>query len=180
MSRDILDSIINDFNPEKFARFFREKNRSAFAPRKEELLHYDDEDFKNGLKLGEIAFTDAKLFVCTFQVSSRLSERSGKKAQYEKAKKILKNHQEYSAGIFVFYDTNGNFRFSLIYDIPHGNKRDWSNFRRFTYFVSKEFTNKTFLKQIGESDFSSLGKIKDAFSVEKVRLLQNREIEEDR
>jgi len=168
MSRDILNSIINDFDPEKFARFFREKNRSAFAPRKEELFHYDDEDFKNGLKLGEIAFTDAKLFVCVFQVSNSLSERSGKKAQYEKAKKILKAHREYNAGIFVFYDANGNFRFSLIYDIPHGNKRDWSNFRRFTYFVSKEFTNKTFLKQIGESDFSSLEKIKDAFSVEKV------------
>ncbi len=170
MSRDILDSIINDFDPEKFARFFREKNRSAFAPRKEELLHYDDEDFKSGLKLGEIAFTDAKLIVCAFHASKQLSERSGKKAQYEKAKKILRSHPKYSAGIFIFYDTNGNFRFSLIYDIPHGNKRDWSNFRRFTYFVSAdpEVTNKTFLKQIGESDFSSLEKIKEAFSVEKV------------
>ncbi|WP_337871664.1 TaqI-like C-terminal specificity domain-containing protein, partial [Ignavibacterium sp.] len=41
-------------------------------------------------------------------------------------------------------------------------------FRRFTYFVSKDQTNKTFLNQIGEGDFTSLESIKEAFSVEKV------------
>ena len=46
MSRDILKNIIYDFETEKFTRFFREKNR-AFAPRKEELIYYDDENFKN-------------------------------------------------------------------------------------------------------------------------------------
>lgn len=167
MSKEMLQNIIDGFNPEKFIRFFREKNR-AFAPRQEELMQYNDEDFKNGLKLGEIKFSDIEqLAVCAFQASQPLSERSGKKAQYEKGKRILKNEQ-YDAGIFIFYDQQGNFRFSLIYANYLGKKRDWSTFRRFTYFVSKEFTNKTFLQRIGESEFSNLDKTKDVFSVEKV------------
>ena len=105
--------------------------------------------------------------VFTLRANQPLSERSGKKAQYEKGKKILKERQ-YDAGIFIFYDDKGNFRFSLIYANYLGKRRDWSVFRRFTYFVSKEFTNKTFLQRIGDGDFSSLEKIKDAFSVEKV------------
>ena len=163
----MLKEIINDFDVNRFTRFFREKNR-AFAPRQEDLFHYDDENFSSGLKLGEIKFTDAEeLIICTFKVMKSLTERSGKKAQYEKAKKILKETR-FDLGIFIFYDQNGNFRFSLIYANYLGTKRDWSNFRRFTYFVCKEFTNKTFLQRIGKGDFSSLEKIKDAFSVEKV------------
>ncbi len=167
MSKEILKHIIEDFDTEKFIRFFREKNR-AFAPRKEELTQYDSEDFNNGLKLGEIKLAGAEhLLICAFEVTQPLTERSGKKAQYDKAKKILIETQS-DAGIFIFYDQKGNFRYSLIYVNYLGRKRDWNNFRRFTYFVSKEFTNKTFLQRIGEGDFSSLEKIKDAFSVEKV------------
>src|SRR3990167_1097704 len=107
------------------------------------------------------------MLICAFEASKPLSERSGKKSQYEKGKKILKESQS-DAGIFIFYDPQGNFRFSLIYANYLGKRRDWSAFRRFTYFVSPSETNKTFLKQIGERDFSSLEKIKGAFSVEKV------------
>jgi adenine-specific DNA-methyltransferase len=59
-------------------------------------------------------------------------------------------------------------RFSLIYTEYSGARRRFSYFKRFTYFVSPRLTNKTFLKQIGEGDFSSLEKIKEAFSVEPV------------
>lgn len=167
MSKEILRDIIDSFAPDKFSRFFRDKNRS-FSPRQEDVRHYDDDNFKNGLKLGEIQFTKTeKLVVCAFQVKQSLSERSGKKAQYEKGKKILKDTQS-DAGIFIFYDQTGNFRFSLIYPETIGNKRQWSSFRRFTYFVSREFTNKTFIQRIGDNEFSSIEKIKDAFSVEKV------------
>jgi len=173
MSNELLKNIINDFAPEKFIHFFRTKNR-AFTPDTEQLYGYDDEQFKNGLKIGSIKFPDSEQFlIVAFEVTHPLTERTGKKAQYEKAKKILKeSQQQYNAGIFIYYDNTGNFRFSLIYDIPHDGKRDWNNFRRFTYFVSKELTNKTFLQRIGGSDnkddFSDLEKIKDAFSVEKV------------
>ena len=167
MSKELLQDIIKDFNPDKFVRFFREKNR-AFTPRREDLPQYDDDNFRNGIKLGEIKFPqDEKMLICAFEANKPLSERSGKKAQYKEGKKILKERQS-DAGIFIFYNPQGNFRFSLIYANYLGKKRDWSAFRRFTYFVSPSETNKTLLKQIGEEDFSSLDKIKDAFSVEKV------------
>jgi len=167
MSRDILQNIIEDFTTDKFIRFFRAKNR-AFAPRQEKLEQYNDSTFKNSLKLGEINFSrEEQMIICALKSSKDLSEKSGKREQYEKGKKILKDSQS-DAGIFVFYDEKKDFRFSLIYTNYLGKRRDWSNYRRFTYFVSDEFTNKTFLQRIGGGDFSSLEKIKEAFSVEKV------------
>jgi len=161
----ILENIISDFIPEKFSRFFREKSRH-YADKQEDLIHYNDADFAAGAKQGEIKFSDGdQLLICAFAAKKPLSERSGKKAQYEKAKKILKEKQVYVAGIFIFYDPSGNFRFSLVYPESTGAKRQWNNFRRFTYFVSNEFTNKTFLKRIGDGEFSTLSKIKEAFAV---------------
>jgi adenine-specific DNA-methyltransferase len=197
-TREILQDIIGDFSPDKFTpldipvkdgasrpaglfltgftRFFREKNRS-FAPRQESFTRYNDEYFSDGMKLGEIKFSESeKLVVCAFKASQPLPERSGKKAQYEKGKKILKDSQS-DAGIFIFYSNSplkrggkgvSSFRFSLIYPEYSGTSRQWSYFKRFTYFVSPGLTNKTFLQQIGEGDFSSLKKIKEAFSVEPV------------
>src|SRR3990170_5402961 len=102
MSRELLQDIIEDFNPEKFVRFFRERNRS-FAPRREDLFQFDDENFKNGIKLGEIQLAqDEQLVICAFQSGQPLTERSGKRAQYEKGKKILKDSQS-DTGIFIFH-----------------------------------------------------------------------------
>lgn len=167
MSRAILQDIISDFTTDKFTRFFRQKNRS-FVPRTSELEQYEIDQFVDSRQLGAIEISvDEKLLICVFKVRQPLSERSGKRAQYEVGKKVLKDKQA-DGGIFIFYDDDGNFRFSLIYPETMGNRRQWSNYRRFTYFVSPEFTNKTFLSRIGDGDFSTLEKIKDAFSVEKV------------
>jgi len=168
MSINILQDIIFEFDVNKFIRFFRSKNRS-FSPHQESFDQYDDESFSNCMKLGEVLFSKEaqKLIFFAFKSIKPLSEREGKKNQYEKGKKILKYFQS-DVGIFIFYDTDGNFRLSLVYTNYIGGRRDWSTFRRFTYYVSPNLTNKTFLQRIGESDFSSLDKIKDAFSVEKV------------
>lgn len=167
MSKEMLQDIIAEFSPDKFIKFFREKSRD-FSTRGEVFPDYNDYNFNNGLKLGEIYFPDGqKMVACAFRAEQHLSERSGKKAQYEKGKKILKELQA-DAGIFIFYDEPGNFRFSLIYANYLGKRRDWNNFRRFTYFVGKELTNKTFLRQIGEADFLTLEKVKEAFSVDPV------------
>ena len=171
-AKQILDTLINDFSIDKFNRFFREKSRQ-FKSLEENYSRYNDDNFKNGLKLGEINFdNNDNLTICAFEVKKELSERAGKKAQYQKAKDILKSseNQKFSAGIFIFYDLIGNFRFSLVYPIYSSTKKDWSTFRRFTYLVSSvvEITNKTFKQRIGDGDFSSLEKVKDAFSVEKV------------
>lgn len=169
-AKEILEAIIGEFSPEKFILFFRRKN-PKFRESKEKYDRYDNEDFQKGLKLGELEFDDGdNLLITTFEVQKPLSERSGKKAQYEKAKAILKSEENriYSAGIFIFYDDKGCFRFSLVYPESIGTKRQWNNFRRFTYYVGSEQTNKTFKKRIGDGDFSTLRRIKDSFAVEPV------------
>ncbi len=167
MPGELLKDIIHNFSPEGFIDFFRLKNRS-FRPYSEPAPEYNDDQFTKALFLGEIPFNETdKLVIYSFRVNRDLTERSGKKAQYEKGKRILKDTLS-DAGIFIFYDENGNFRFSLITVNYTGTKRQFSHFKRYTYFVSPEQTNKTFLKQIGEGDFSTLESIKEAFSVEKV------------
>ncbi|KKP46237.1 MAG: hypothetical protein UR39_C0013G0007 [Candidatus Woesebacteria bacterium GW2011_GWA1_33_30] len=169
-AKQILETLINDFSIDKFGRFFREKSRQ-FKSLEENYTRYNDDNFKSGLKIGEINFDDEdSLTICAFEVKKELSERAGKKAQYQKAKDILKSseNQKYSAGIFIFYDSIGNFRFSLVYPEAIGTRRQWNNFRRFTYFVNKEFTNKTFIKQIGDKEFLKLDDIKYAFSITAV------------
>ena len=156
MSREILKEIIENFSTERFIHFFRNKNTS-FKPMQEALPNYNDGDFTSGEKIGEIKFQDNNLIICAFQVLKELTERSGKKKQYELGKKILKETNT-DTGIFIFYDPNGNFRFSLIYTEYFGTRRKFSYFKRFTYFVSPRLTNKTFLEQIGEGDFSTLEK----------------------
>ncbi|MGQ9845450.1 MAG: Eco57I restriction-modification methylase domain-containing protein, partial [Caldisericia bacterium] len=172
---EILQSIINDFDLEKFKQFFRSKNgKLKFFNKEETIINIDEfgikdysDTFKEGWKIAEGELEDGELVVFSFLVNKKLSERSTKKTQYELGKKILKQDQK-DAGIFIFYDNQGNFRLSLIYANYLGTHREWSSFKRFTYFVSKKQSNKTFLKQIGEADFSTLEKIKESFSVEPV------------
>ena len=114
MSRDNLEEIVNDFKIKDFTHFFRLKTQAQdnFRLSNERLSHYNDSDFSGLIKLGQIEFSvTEKLIVIGAEVKRDLSERSGKKNQYEKAKKILKELAVYSAGIFIFYDTTGNFRF---------------------------------------------------------------------
>lgn len=165
-AREILQSIINNFEVTKFEQFCREKNDTFTFPNEHLNINTPD-NFEDGRKIGEAKLEDGILIVCSFLANKELRERSGKKAQYDLGKQILKQQQA-DAGIFIFYDSEGDFRFSLIYTNYLGKRRDWSTFKRFTYFVSKDQTNKTFLKQIGEGDFSTIEKIKEAFSVEKV------------
>jgi len=57
MPTEILKNIIAKFNTDEFVRFFREKNR-GFSPRRKELSLYNDNNFQNGVKLGEIDFKE--------------------------------------------------------------------------------------------------------------------------
>ena len=107
------------------------------------------------------------LIVITTKSTKQLSSRSGKKMQYDIAKKIIKN-QYADAAIFVAYDNNGNFRFSFIYAEYKGTQREFSHYKRYTYYVSKDQPNRTFIKQLEEADFASLENIKEAFSVKQL------------
>ncbi len=167
MAKQVLQEIIREFAPEKFIHFFRSKN-AAFRDCGEPASEYNDNQFTDAFFIGEIPFNSTdKLVVYSFKTNRNLTERSGKKAQYEKGKRILKDTYA-DGGIFIFYDENGNFRFSLIFIEYSATRKKYSYFKRYTFFVSPCLTNKTFLTQIGEADFSSLDTIKEAFSVEPV------------
>jgi hypothetical protein len=135
----------------------------------DEPLETTHGQFANAHLLGEITFSPIdKLAIVTADVTTGLTERSGKKAQYEFARKLLRDWQTYDGGIFIFKGDKKQFRFSLVYTQYQGTKRDFSNFRRFTYYVDHEQTNKTFKERVGLGGYSNLDKIKEAFSVEKV------------
>ena len=163
-----LQALINNYNDDKLEYFLREK--SDILEFTSEELSFDNEKFTNydnAKLLAKSDLPDGSFVVCTLHVIKNLTERSSKKDQYELAKNILKRYN-YDAGIFVFYDNNSNFRFSLIYAEYQDIKPKWNNFKRFTYFVSPHQTNKTFIEQIGNADFSTIEALKKAFSVEPV------------
>lgn len=170
MTEDALTDLVINFTPKKLLPFFRDYKRLRnFAPITETLSYLNDEHFTQVEKIGELKLPkNEQLIVCQIKVTKDLTERSGKKAQFDLAKKILGYYQDLYDGIFVFYDAEGNFRFSLIYANYYGTRRSFSNYRRFTYFVSKRLYNKTFIQRMREADFTSLDGIKEAFSVEKV------------
>ncbi len=168
MSKELLQKVI-DKGVEGYLNEFFQDVSNYYTELEDNLNEYDGDGFSDFQAIGEINFSPGeKLVVITANIAGGLTERSGKKAQYEKAKKILKKYMRYDAGIFVFSDPVGNFRLSLVYGTPDATRLVWSNFRRFTYFVSPGPTNKTFLDRVGTCSLSSLEIIKDAFSVEKV------------
>ncbi len=171
MSKELLQKVIDKGVEGYLNEFFLDVS-NYYTELEDDLNEYDGDGFSDFQAIGEINFSPSeKLVVVTADIAGDLTERSGKKAQYEKAKKILKAYMRYDAGIFVFSDPVGNFRLSLVYGTPDATRLIWSNFRRFTYFVSPDLTNKTFLDRVGICSFAGLEIIKDAFSVEKVTKL---------
>src|SRR5690554_1466702 len=133
MSRILLQDIVQDFSLDKLRRFFLKKNDN-FVPTNQKVPKFETELFVNPLFLGQIDYDDyQRIVVYTFKLRNDLSltNRPGKKAQYKLGKKVLKTTNT-DAGIFVFYDSESNFRFSLIYPEYVGTKRKWSYYKRFT------------------------------------------------
>ncbi|MEA1987333.1 MAG: Eco57I restriction-modification methylase domain-containing protein, partial [Candidatus Marinimicrobia bacterium] len=167
----IITKLIEKFSIDNLEQFFRNR-LSNFKNIKEkyDYLFDTNEKIKNKFsditKIGEADIKNSDdILVITAKTLTQLTNRSGKKMQYEIAKNILKEEDRDSA-FFIFYDKYGKFRFSFIRANYIGSKRDFTSFKRYTYFVSKEQTNKTFIKQISEADFNDLDSIQDAFSVE--------------
>ncbi len=168
-----LNNLITGFSVDKLKQFFRQKI-STFKPDEGnyEYLFEDNENitdnYEDIIKIGEADLTNSDdLIAITAKTLAPLTNRTGKKRQFEIAKKILKEENK-DAAFFIFYDDNGNFRFSLIRANFLGAKRDFTDFRRYTYFVSPELTNKTFKSQISKADFNDLDSIQEAFSVEPI------------
>jgi len=163
-----INSLIEDFSTTNLIAFLR-ASISSFKPDDDDLDHLFPEDiydkYESIIKIGEAEIEKDELIVIASKTNEPLTERTGKKNQYEIAKTILK-HEVKDASLFVFYDEEGNFRFSFVKANYLGTKRDFTDFKRYTYFVTPSQTNKTFIKQVGGCNFNSLDEIIQAFSVE--------------
>ena len=166
-----MDKLIQGFSIKSLLDFF--KNNANLKPQQENLTYIiGDKDFPNFSELtriGNVEFKNSdELIVFSCKYNGILSERSSKKKQFEIAKLVLKEDFKDGA-IFVFYDDAGKFRFSFIRRNWDGKAdKKYSSWKRFTYFVSPEDTNKTFKQRIGNCTFKDLDSIQDAFSVEKL------------
>ncbi len=163
------DELINNFSQENLKYFFRNKLPS-FRASEEDYEHLFTNsilsNYADIIKLGEAELENSEeIIVITSRTLKNLTNKSGKKQQYDIAKKILKEENK-DAAFFIFYDDEDNFRFSFVRTNYAGTKRTFTTFKRYTYFVSRNLTNKTFKSQIEKADFNRLESIQEAFSVE--------------
>ena len=170
MNKSMLREIVKNFSAKALQNFLRKASHN-YSPRTESLDYIPlPETFtvSDLQQFGEIPFEDGRLLIVVgAKVEGELTSRSGRKAQYDIAKRILK-HKNADAGLFVFYDKDGRFRMSLIVVHYLGRKKTFSHYRRYTYFVDPNLPNKTFINQLSKADFSSLDSLLEAFSIAAV------------
>ncbi|WP_071057709.1 Eco57I restriction-modification methylase domain-containing protein [Pelistega sp. MC2] len=166
---DKEDVLIQEFSVDTLSNYFR-RIIPSFNTKKQnydDILERFDKRFNSLEKLGKTNLEDNNvLIVVACQYSGYLSERSSKKQQFEITKKVLKEEKA-DAAIFVFYDDEKQFRFSFIMRNISSKER-YSDWRRYTYFVSCKETNRTFKERLKNCAFDTLDSIKEAFSVEKL------------
>ncbi|MGC8814218.1 Eco57I restriction-modification methylase domain-containing protein, partial [Dictyoglomus sp.] len=167
--REAIEDLARGFTQDKLKRFLRAKNGNFeifTSPLRKK--NYEGNVFDEVYKIGDLRLEDnKKLVVYSIKVSGELSERNSKKKQYDLAKEILKDtYEPYDAGIFVFHDKDGNFRFSLVYKKYSGAKINFSYYKRYTYFVGKNSPYRTFVKALYNAKFESLEDIISAFSIQ--------------
>ncbi len=153
---------------EIFTEYFENKNQKFIPEEQFYPLEKFQDKFEQPVLIGELELEDSnKLDFFTIKVKGNLTERSSKRQQYDIAKDLLKLRNS-DAGIFIFYDQEGNFRLSFVYAEYKGTKREFSHYKRYTYYVSKDQPNRTFIKQLEEADFTTVEKIKEAFSIKQL------------
>lgn len=168
-TKDYLQNFTESFTPVGLEELLFQKS-DQFRPEDERLDEFvhDDDRFTDFRKTGVIEYDETThLLVTTCRVTRELTFRSSRRVQYDIAVDVLKR-DTYDAGLFVFYDDDGNFRFSLIVANYAGTKRKFTNYRRYTYYVSPQLPNKTFINQLYKADFSSIDELLKAFSIDAV------------
>ncbi|MEJ5339732.1 MAG: hypothetical protein WHS43_08785 [Aquificaceae bacterium] len=128
-----IEELINSFSEEAFLYFLEEKKGDLHAIW-EELKPTEEEkqSFGRILFLAEGRLEDEKKFgALCIEVKGELSHKSGRKRQFELARRLL-IEKDLDVGLFAFYDENRNFRLSLVYALYEGIKRSFSTFKRYT------------------------------------------------
>jgi len=132
--RELAQKLAKDFSYENLENFLFTK---GFTILKERLPYFEDE-FSKYLTIQEL-YNFAELSIdhqpvqfFTIKTDEIITERSSKKRQFEIAKRLLRVFY-LNIGLFIFYDQNKNFRFSLVFKIPYGTKAEYSYYKRFTF-----------------------------------------------
>jgi len=151
-----ITNLIENLSNETINRFFKQKIRSYYEDSESYdslLKEADYAKFSNIQKLGQAEFENSDdLLVFSAKYAGNLSERSSKKQQYEIAKKVL--IEDFKDGaIFIFYDEQGRFRFSFLRKNYGDKTQKFTPYKRYTYFVDDNHTNRTFKQQIDKCNF---------------------------
>jgi adenine-specific DNA-methyltransferase len=164
MSKIVLSE---NFSNDNWHDYF-DSHSDYYAPVNKKESQYNDDTFTDVLQLGLLEFTDGnEVSVHLVKSLKPLTERSFRRKQFEKAVFILKEINT-QAGLFIFYDNQHAFRFSLVYPIYKGVKREYSSFRRFSFYIREGIAYHTYEKQIGLAILNSIHDIKQAFALEPV------------
>lgn len=164
-----IEELINSFSEEAFLYFLEEKKGDLHAIW-EELKPTEEEkqSFGRILFLAEGRLEDEKKFgALCIEVKGELSHKSGRKRQFELARRLL-IEKDLDVGLFAFYDENRNFRLSLVYALYEGIKRSFSTFKRYTYFVERGKGYYTLRKALLELELKDLQSLQRAFSTERL------------
>ncbi|PMP76322.1 MAG: type II restriction endonuclease, partial [Sulfurihydrogenibium sp.] len=175
--KEILGKLFEEALKEPSGKGVRDQIKALFSEKINNINFIDEKDGKINLEkypefediyhIGNAELEDGKeVAFFTIKVKSNLSERESKRRQYELAKEILFLDEfiGINAGIFVFYDVNGNLRISLIFKVYQEGKTFLSHYKRYTHFVSKDKPNRTFIKNFEENDFNTFQGIIEAFN----------------
>ncbi|MGC8754002.1 MAG: hypothetical protein ACP5JZ_04070 [Thermosulfidibacteraceae bacterium] len=156
MSRDILRSaleeLVHNFSLETLrddVLYLKFKELDNLNLYEKELYHFEDEKFSDIREILTVRLRDNKtLKAFGVKVEGELSDRSSKKRQFELAKKILRTRDfiGVDAGLFTFYDSEGNFRFSLVHKIYEPGKQLSAITRGIPILWKKEGPIELFLK----------------------------------
>jgi adenine-specific DNA-methyltransferase len=167
---ELAKELAEDFSLERLKDFLFEKDFTVEeSQRPIELKEKLKESVRSIRQVAYKELADINNFkVYAIELKENITERSSKKRQFEIAKEILKKDtNQLIAGLFVFYPQEGkSFRFSLVFREPFGTTAKYSPYKRYTYFVSPELPNKTFIKQVGGCEFKDIKEIKSAFSIQ--------------
>jgi hypothetical protein len=163
-----LSTLARDFSLENLENYLLDKGFTVdISP------VYDIQDIEEKYKVSDIKEIgrirlkqNSDLVVFAIKLDN-LTERTSKKNQFNIAKRLLEKYQKFY-GLFVFYDDNKNFRLSFVFKTTHGTKATYSHYKRFTFYVSPNLPNKTFINQLKDCDFTDLDSIKQAFSTQPI------------
>jgi adenine-specific DNA-methyltransferase len=165
---DKLSTLAKDFSLDNLESYLLEQEFTVDVSPVYDIQ--DIEEKYNVSDIKEIGYIrlkqEADLVVFAIKIDN-LTERTSKKKQFDIAKKLLEKYQKFY-GLFVFYDDSKNFRLSFVFKTTHGTKAKYSHYKRFTFYVSPNLPNKTFIIQLKDCDFTDLNSIKQAFSVEPI------------